>query len=182
MQGCQSMTPVQPRPEILVQLHTQVIKASPSAANEPGSQCGGLVLEDSWKTLTRAAPNAAAEASANRIPHPHRSTQCRLGRQLPQTYSFGRAPTTYKWWIISPGTYIQTAHLSTFIPVEVSIQLKIDFAKHGVPSQVVSDNGVEFTRLAQSHGLLRRTCSPGDPQSNGERTIQTIKGLLKEGR
>ena len=59
------------------------------------------------------------------------------------------------------------------------------FSRHGIPAEVVSDNGPqyssrEFQAFAESWEFKHTTVSPLNPQANGlvERTVQTIKDLL----
>ena len=63
--------------------------------------------------------------------------------------------------------------------------LRSQFARYGVPSVVVSDNGpcyssAEFKKFSEDWGFHHVTSSPGYPQSNGqsERTVQTVKSML----
>ncbi|XP_062605902.1 uncharacterized protein K02A2.6-like [Saccostrea cucullata] len=65
--------------------------------------------------------------------------------------------------------------------------LKSQFAKYGIPDEVISDNGPqyscnEFKQFAQDYGFTHITSSPYFAQSNGqvERMVQTVKRLLKK--
>jgi transposase InsO family protein len=62
--------------------------------------------------------------------------------------------------------------------------MKEIFACHGIPNNVVSDNGPqfvseEFAQFASIYGFSHTTSSP---QGNGlvERTVQSVKALLKK--
>ena len=65
--------------------------------------------------------------------------------------------------------------------------LKSIFSGYGIPEEVRSDNGpqyssMEFAKFASTHGFNHITSSPLYPQSNGqaERTVQTVKQLIKK--
>ncbi len=69
----------------------------------------------------------------------------------------------------------------------VVIALKSIFARQGIPDEVVSDNGPQFSSaefgvIAENWEFVNTTSSPGFPQSNGqsERTVETVKNLLKK--
>jgi transposase InsO family protein len=63
--------------------------------------------------------------------------------------------------------------------------MKIIFSEHGIPDEVMSDNGPqfaseEFRDFAKSYSFKHVTSSPRFPQSNGfiERMVQTVKKCL----
>lgn len=65
--------------------------------------------------------------------------------------------------------------------------MKSTFARHGIPDDVISDNGPqfasgEFRELSEKWEIQLVTSSPGPPQSNrqAERTVQTVKNMLKK--
>lgn len=81
----------------------------------------------------------------------------------------------------------EIAKLTQTTSAHVVTTLKSIFARHGIPDEVVSDNGpqfssAEFRTFAQNWEFIHTTSSPGFPQSNGqsERAIQTVKNLLKK--
>ena len=83
--------------------------------------------------------------------------------------------------------YIETAKLSNESSTEVISHTKSIFARHGIPQEVVSDNGPQFSsiqykKFATEYGFLHTTSSPRFPQSNGEaeRVVKTVKNLLKK--
>ena len=84
--------------------------------------------------------------------------------------------------------FIEIAHLSSgFTAVSVIQHLKSMFARFGIPSVLVSDNGppfnsLEFKQFIFDWDIEHVTSSPNYPQSNGlaERSIQTIKKLFKK--
>ena len=83
--------------------------------------------------------------------------------------------------------YIEIAKLTNETSTEVIRHTKSVFARHGIPREVVSDNGpqfssAEFRKFTDEYGFAPITSSPKYPQSNGEaeRAVRTIKSLLKK--
>ena len=75
---------------------------------------------------------------------------------------------------------------STTAP-DVITYLKPWFARHGIPDNVVSDNGPqfqasEFAKFANDYGFKHQPSSPKYLQSNGEveRAVKTVKSLLRK--
>ena len=66
-------------------------------------------------------------------------------------------------------------------------KLKHIFASHGLPEQIVSDNGPQFTAkdfkdYCSSCGILHKTTAPYHPRSNGEveRLVETFKNSVQK--
>lgn len=61
------------------------------------------------------------------------------------------------------------------------------FAAYGLPEQIVTDNGTQFTseefkNFMQLNGILHSTSAPGHPATNGlaQRYVQTFKSGIKK--
>lgn len=85
---------------------------------------------------------------------------------------------------ITPG--IEITKLNRTTTEEVVVHPKSIFARHGIPEEVISDNGPqyssEFSKFASVYGFVHTTSSPKYPQSNGEaeRAVKTVKGSLNK--
>ena len=76
-------------------------------------------------------------------------------------------------------------HLPNLQASTVIQKTKAIFARYGIPEEVISDNGSQYTsykykQFAKQCNFRHVTSSPEYPQSNGlvERAIQTIKRTL----
>ena len=83
--------------------------------------------------------------------------------------------------------YIKIAKISGTTAIAVISQIKSIFAQHGVPQELFSDNGPqfssgEFAQLAKEYDFTHSTSSPRYPQANGEaeRAVRTVKNILKK--
>ena len=67
------------------------------------------------------------------------------------------------------------------------VKLKGQFARHGIPERLVSDNGPQFTSevfrmFAKTWGFTHETISPGNSQANGaaEAAVKIFKNILRK--
>ena len=84
-------------------------------------------------------------------------------------------------------SFFQVDSLTTKTAVEVMRKLKAHLDRHGIPDQVVSDNGQPFAsdsfqEFASTYGFEHVTSSPMYAQSNGkaENAVKTAESLLEK--
>ena len=87
-----------------------------------------------------------------------------------------------------PSKWIEVDKLDDLMSKNTISYLKSQFSRHGIPDQLVTDNGSqftssEFTAFTKCYGFEHTTSSPHYPQANGEveRAVKTVKTLLKKG-
>lgn len=85
--------------------------------------------------------------------------------------------------------FFEITKLTTTTSASTIKHIKPHFARHGIPEEVISDNGpqfssAEFANFAKQYEFKHTTSSPTYPQSNGlaERTVETAKNILKKAR
>ena len=83
--------------------------------------------------------------------------------------------------------YIDIAYMSQMTSSAVVFKMKNNFAQHGIPETVISDNGTQFTsaefkKFEANWNFNHVTSSPHYPQANGEaeRAVKTAKDILKQ--
>ena len=83
----------------------------------------------------------------------------------------------------------EIAEMSTTTASRTIIVLRQWFSRYGLPEQLVSDNGPQFTsdefaNFMKSNGVKHIRCSPYHPSSNGaiERFVRTFKQAMKASR
>nr|XP_034824747.1 uncharacterized protein K02A2.6-like [Maniola hyperantus] len=83
--------------------------------------------------------------------------------------------------------YVEVGMIRNLSSTSVINFLREQFARHGVPLELITDNStayssLEFKKFMAEWDVRHVTSSPHYPQSNGksERTVQTIKQLLKK--
>ena len=81
--------------------------------------------------------------------------------------------------------YIEVERLYSTRASFIIMKMKGIMARHGIPEQVFSDNGpqfscAEFAQFANTWGCIHSTSSPRYPQSNGlaEKAVQTAKRIV----
>ena len=87
--------------------------------------------------------------------------------------------------IDSHSKWIEAQHMTTVTTKHTIDQLRLVFAQHGLPEEVVSDNGPqftsnEFTEFMSKNGIKHTLFPPYHPQSNGaaERSVRVVKEAL----
>ena len=81
--------------------------------------------------------------------------------------------------------YPEVSELRNIRSATVISKMKSFFSRHGIPSEVISDNGSQYTSeefksFADTYGFTHTTISPKYPQSGGlhEKCVQTVKHIL----
>lgn len=85
--------------------------------------------------------------------------------------------------------YVKVTKLGNTTATTVIEQFKSIFAWHGIPAEVRTDNGSQFSaavfhQFASEWSFVHTTSSPRYPQSNGkvERAVRTVKSLLQKSK
>ena len=86
-------------------------------------------------------------------------------------------------------SYIEIQELKRITSASVITVFKVQFARHGIPDVLVTDNGTqfsssEFMKFAETWKFEHKTSSPHHPQSNrkAENAVKICKALLKKAR
>ena len=85
--------------------------------------------------------------------------------------------------------YIELKQLEDTLSETVIQSLKNQFATHGIPCILISDNGPqysssEFAKFSKTWGFKHQTCSPLHSQGNvkAESAVKIMKGLIKKAK
>ena len=185
MRGSRIIIPSRLRPTILEKLHT---------GHQGISKCREKARSSVWwpglgKQLETLINNCSicnkfqSQAVEPLIP----SALPSLPWQKVATDLFKWKGATYLLVVDYFSKYIEISKLEGESSQAVILRLKSIFARHGIPQQVISDNGpqyssIEFSKFAKAYQFVHTTSSPKFPQSNGEaeRAVCTIKNLLKK--
>ena len=87
--------------------------------------------------------------------------------------------------IDSHSKWIEVKHMSSTTTERTIDEFRLIFATHGLPEEVVSDNGPQFTstefaEFMRKNGIKHTLVPPYHPQSNGaaERSVRVVKDAL----
>ena len=87
--------------------------------------------------------------------------------------------------IDSHSKWIEVQHMTSTTTERTINELRLIFATHGLPEEVVSDNGpqfksTEFAEFMRKNGIKHTLVPPYHPQSNGaaERSVRIVKDAL----
>ena len=82
-------------------------------------------------------------------------------------------------------SFIEVDYLTSATAKDVIIKLQVHFARYGIPSEIVSDQGPQFTStqfhsMFNKWGIAHTMSSPGHHQSNGkaEAAVKTVKHMM----
>lgn len=188
MRGCRLVIPKSMQEEVLGRIHEGhlgVVKCRARARESvwwPG-------LSDMIEQIVRKCPVCIKERKERHEPllpmdFPTRPWQ-RVGMDL---FKYNG-----KWFLLMTDYYSRYPEVFTLpnLTSETVINFcKAAFSRHGVPDEVISDNGPQFCpvdsspfrKFAKEYGFQHRTSSPRYPQSNGfvENGVKIVKNLLKK--
>lgn len=94
---------------------------------------------------------------------------------------------SYILWVDYYSRYVEVVQLHKTDSKTVIDATKNVFARHGIPFEMFTDNGPqfsgkEFKDFAEAYCFVHKTSSPLYPQANGEaeRAVRTLKGLFRK--
>jgi hypothetical protein len=83
--------------------------------------------------------------------------------------------------------YIEIDNVTNITSERIIESLKNQFARHGIPAELITDNGTQFSSMKfkefnKTYNFQHTTSSPHYPQSNGkaEKAVQIAKNLIKK--
>ncbi len=174
-----------PPPQRCCPRSTPVIKALSHAGKEPDSMwCPGLSKE--LEELVRNCPECS-KAQKQRAQPLMPSALPELPWQKVGTDLFEWRQRMFLLVVDYYSRYVEIARLNQLTAEEIITHTKSIFARHGIPEEVVSDNGPQYSsqayaEFAKAYQFRHITSSPYFAQSNGEaeRAVGTVKSLLKK--
>ena len=82
-------------------------------------------------------------------------------------------------------SFIEVDYLTSTTANDIIIKFQVNFARYGIPFEIVSDQGPQFTStqfhsMVNKWGIVHTMSSPGHHQSNGkaEAAVKTVKHMM----
>ena len=145
-----------------------------------------------WPGINRDVEDVVKSCNVCLSTHPHQQKELLISSKIP-TYPWQIVGTDLCEWqnqhfvvvIDYYSRYWEIERLYTLGTESVTCKMKAIFARNGIPEEVRSDNGSQYTsrcfqEFSKSWGFQRVTSSPEYPQSNGlaEKSVRIAKSLL----
>ena len=164
---------------------TRAIKAFRGVTSELQRHCGSQESPLQMKRFVKKCPTCmhlSPPVRESMIPSP------------PPTYQWEKVATDlfefkgqhYVLLVDYFSRYQEVIRLTSTTSASVISAMKSVFTTHGIPSTIVSNNGLQYNSaemktFASLYGFKHITSSPHYPQSNGqaEHTVKAVKGLLQ---
>ena len=116
---------------------------------------------------------------------PHEMPSCPWSKVGADIFELG--PQQFMIMVDYWSSYFEVQELKRITSESVIHALKVQFARHGIPEVLVTDNDTqfsssEFAKFAETGRFEHKTSSPCYPQSNGkaENAVKVWKALLKK--
>ncbi|XP_014665892.1 PREDICTED: uncharacterized protein K02A2.6-like [Priapulus caudatus] len=188
MKGLRILIPQSLRPALLEQIHY-----AHSGREKCKLRARNAVF---WHGINRDIGGLVASCSTCQAHQPANKAESLYPHDVPPYAWHTLASDMFHW---EQKDYLLVADMFSKFPVvrclhsttsrSVNNHLKAIFDEHGVPEEMLTDNGpqytaAEFTTFAKQYGFIHKTNSPQFPSSNGfiERTVQTVKNVFTKAR
>ena len=183
--GEKIVVPTSLRPEYLKQIHQ----------GHPGAEAMKNRVRDVfyWPSLSKDVDVLQSQCSVCNAYKRHQQKEPLRIHEVPARPWSIVASDLFVWngmdYLVTADSYsgwIELNTLNSGTSSRMVIQkLKAHFSRFGVPDELYTDNGsqyssLEFKEFSKEWGFIRKTSSPGFPQSNGlvKRAVQTAKRML----
>lgn len=183
--GQRVVVPVDARAEILNRVHSSHIGVNGCIRRAKESVFYPGLTADIKKAVERCSVCAAYQASTQKEPLMSHETPVRPWEKVGVDICTIRQQD-YLITVDYLSGYIEVDRLPSKRIGDVIYCLKVQFARHGLPLEVVSDNSpfnaADFRRFAEKYDFKHTTSSPRYAQANGraETAVKTIKRLFEK--
>jgi hypothetical protein len=186
MKGTRVVVPAKLQPEYLAELHK----------GHPGVEATKARARECvyWHNISKDIENTVASCKTCNALKPKQQKEPlqsyetpKLPYQIVATDVFEHQRQMYMVTVDSYSGYYDIDKLHDTTSATIILKLKKQFATHGIPETLISDNATyytskEFRQFKNEWQFQHVTSSPLYPQSNGlaERAVRSAKGLLKK--